>query len=361
MGKGCISRLTHQMPDWNQLETTGIKVLSCDLNEWNPQNSIPYNHFHSSAATIASLNSTLPPVTYTGVFSLHLPVVSPPKIYSVTSVRLHHNLPFLHSQSLCYPSPYFYFTLRRKGNHPVFSVLWGSQTGKLPYQYLFTLVPGLWWLKAEGKHGWGWRAGQMTSRGWVQVGVPVFRLVGSSKGTTCGGLRWKSMVVGVREAGHWGRRCWVRIGTRRGLGQETREGGRRQVGQWLEQWPLLLPLLSSAVLEPDLKRGKKSCIRASLSNRRHYHMHPLSLKTEGTGHKIPPHPQRRQSSCKRHNWARPSDKVRPHHSSSPCLNLPCFNFRWVRNVNFQQERDKLDKMTFPFPREWETSSRVIRV
>ena len=32
-----------------------------------------------------------------------------------------------------------------------------------------------------------------------------------------------------------GRRCWVRIGTRRGLGQETREGGRRQVGQWLEQ------------------------------------------------------------------------------------------------------------------------------
>lgn len=75
----------------------------------------------------------------------------------------------------------------------------------------------------------------MTSRSWVQGGVPVFRLVGPSKGTACGGLRGKGMVVGVREAGHGCRWCWVGVGAGRGLGQETREGGRRQLGQWLEQ------------------------------------------------------------------------------------------------------------------------------
>lgn len=98
-----------------------------------------------------------------------------------------------------------------------------------------TLVPGLWWLKAEGKHRWGWGAGQMTRGGWVQGGIPVFRLGVSSKGATRGGLRGKGMIVGVREAGHWWGWRWVGVGASGGLGQETGEGGRRQVGQWLEQ------------------------------------------------------------------------------------------------------------------------------
>lgn len=134
----------------------------------------------------------------------------------------------------------------------------GHRHGNYLISTCLTLVPGLWWLKAKGKHGWGWRAGQMTSRSWLQGGVPVFRLVGSSKGTTTRGLRGKGMVVGVREAGHRGRWCWVGVGASRALRQETREGGRRQMGQWLEQWPLLFPLLSSAVLEPDLRRRENS-------------------------------------------------------------------------------------------------------
>lgn len=124
----------------------------------------------------------------------------------------------------------------------------------------------------------------MASGGWVQGGVPVFRLGGSSKGTAGGGLRGKGVVVGVREAGHGWRRCWVGVGTSRGLGQETREGGRRQMGQWLEQRPLLFPLLSSAVLEPDLRKGENSHIRASLSNRGPCHIRaPSPSMTEGSG------------------------------------------------------------------------------
>lgn len=107
----------------------------------------------------------------------------------------------------------------------------------------------------------------MTSRVWMQGRIPVFRLVGSSKGTTCRGLRGKGVIIGVRKAGHRWRWCCVGIGASSGLRQEAREGGRRQMGQWLEQGPLLLPLFSSAVLEPDLRSVENSHIRAPLLNR----------------------------------------------------------------------------------------------
>lgn len=156
----------------------------------------------------------------------------------MTCGLLQHDLPFLNSQSLSCLSLNFYLNLGRReatqlSVHFTRTTGWGG--GDFHISTCLTLVPGLWGLKAEGKHGRGWGAGQMASGRWRQGGIPVFRLVGSSKGTACGGLRGKGVVVGVREAGHGWRRCWVGVGASRGLGQETREGGRRQMGQWLEE------------------------------------------------------------------------------------------------------------------------------
>lgn len=174
----------------------------------------------------------------------------------------------------------------------------------------------------------------MTSGGWVQGGVPVFRLVGSSKGTTGGGLRRKGMVVGVREAGHGWRWCWVGVGACRGLRQETREGGRRQMGQWLEQRPFLLPLLSSAVLEPDLRKGDKSHIRASLSNRWPCHIRaPSPLMTEGSDaeHKSLLHCRGRKVLPK--SIAELASY--PHHHPQLVSKFTLLQISGVRNVKFQ--------------------------
>ena len=96
----------------------------------------------------------------------------------------------------------------------------------------------------------------MTSGGGVQGGVPVLRL-GRKRERTHRRLGGESVVVGVREAGYRWRRCGIGVGISRGLWQEAREGGRRHVGYGLEQGPLVLPLLSPAVLEPDLGNIRK--------------------------------------------------------------------------------------------------------
>lgn len=54
-GEGTLN----QKPSWSQLETAGMKIFDHNLNKWSPRSSIS-NHFHSAAATITPINTTLP-------------------------------------------------------------------------------------------------------------------------------------------------------------------------------------------------------------------------------------------------------------------------------------------------------------